>query len=46
VRRDLEKDVEALGTRLKFLNIAAVPIVVALSALGLAAARGGRRRNA
>lgn len=46
VRRDLEKDVEALGTRLKLLNIAAVPIVVALSALGLAAARGGRRRNA
>jgi ABC-type uncharacterized transport system involved in gliding motility auxiliary subunit len=46
VRRDLEKDVEALGTRLKLLNIAAVPILVALSALGLAAARGGRRRNA
>jgi ABC-type uncharacterized transport system involved in gliding motility auxiliary subunit len=46
VRRDLEKDVAALGTRLKLLNIAAVPILVALSALGLAAARGGRRRNA
>lgn len=46
VRRELEKDVGALGTRLKLFNIAAVPIVVALSALGLAAARGGRRRNA
>lgn len=45
VRRDLEKDVEALGTRLKFLNIAAVPLVVALSAAGLAAARGKRRRT-
>ncbi len=45
VRRDLEKDVEALGTRLKLINVAAVPLLVALSALGLAAARGGRRKN-
>ena len=45
VRRDLEKDVEALGTRLKLINIAAVPLLVVLSALGLAAARGGRRKN-
>ncbi|MGI9417611.1 MAG: Gldg family protein [Geminicoccaceae bacterium] len=36
VQRSLRQDVEALDTRLKFLNIWAVPLVIALIAVGLA----------
>ena len=36
VQRSLRQDVEALETRLKFLNIWAVPLVIALIAVGLA----------
>lgn len=36
VQRSLRQDVEALATKLKFLNIWAVPLVIALIAIGLA----------
>ena len=36
VQRSLRQDVEALATKLKFLNIWAVPLVIALIAVGLA----------
>ena len=36
VQRSLRQDVDALDTRLKFLNIWAVPVVIALIAIGLA----------
>jgi ABC-type uncharacterized transport system involved in gliding motility auxiliary subunit len=46
VRRELNRDVESLGARLKWLNIALIPFLVGLSAVGLAAARGRRARGA
>ena len=36
VQRSLHQDVEALATKLKFINIWAVPLVIALFAIGLA----------
>jgi hypothetical protein len=36
VQRSLREDVEGLATRLKFLNIWAVPLIIALAAIGLA----------
>ncbi|MGI9493433.1 MAG: GldG family protein [Geminicoccaceae bacterium] len=36
VQRSLRQDVEALATRLKFINIWAVPLVIAILAVGLA----------
>ncbi|MCC6675869.1 MAG: Gldg family protein [Phycisphaerales bacterium] len=45
VQLDLRKDVERLGVRLKFLNIAAVPLVVSALALGLGAYRVARRKS-
>jgi hypothetical protein len=39
VQRSLRQDVETLSTWVKALNIWAVPILVALFAIGLAAAR-------
>jgi ABC-type uncharacterized transport system involved in gliding motility auxiliary subunit len=44
VRLNLNKDIETLGTKLKFINIAAIPVVVSLGALGLGAIRSARRR--
>ena len=44
VRRNLDADIEALGTWLKALNIALVPIVLTLIALGIGVVR--RRRKA
>ncbi len=45
VRRDLDREIESLGTRLKLLNIAAVPAVVTLLALVLAWRRRRRPRE-
>lgn len=45
VQLDLRKDVERLGMRLKFINIAAVPLVVSALALGLGAYRVARRKS-
>ncbi len=42
VRRELDKDIEALGARVKFINIALVPLAVTIIALVLAM----RRRRA
>ena len=42
VQRSLRQDVEALETRLKFFNIWAVPLVIALIAIGLALFRQAR----
>jgi len=42
VRRDLDADIEALGNRVKVINIALMPVLVTLFALGLA----WRRRRA
>lgn len=46
VRLSLNKDIEGLGTRLKFINIGLIPVVVSLGALGLGAFRAARRRQA
>jgi ABC-type uncharacterized transport system involved in gliding motility auxiliary subunit len=46
VRRDLDASIEQLGTRLKIINIVAVPSLVALFAIGAAAWRNRRRRRA
>jgi len=42
VQRSLREDVDALATRLKFLNIWAVPLVIAIIAIGLALFRQAR----
>ena len=42
VRRDLDKDIDALGARLKFLNIALMPILITIAALLFA---GWKRRR-
>lgn len=39
----LRKDIETLGTKLKFINIAVMPVLVALAAVGLGAYRVSRR---
>ncbi len=44
VQLNLRRDVESLGTRLKILNTALVPTIVALGAIGLGAYRASRRR--
>jgi len=36
VRRELDEDIEALGTRIKVINIALMPVLVTLFALGMA----------
>ena len=45
VRRQLDADIDALGARLKFVNIAGVPLLVTLGALALLAWRARQRRN-
>lgn len=45
VNYNLRKDVEALGLRLKIINIAAAPLAVFLAAIGLAGFRAARRRR-
>lgn len=46
VRRQLDADIQSLGSTLKFVNIAAMPILVTLLALGLLAWRSRRRASA
>ncbi len=43
-RRSLDVDIEALGTRLKFINIALVPALLALGAIFLEIVRRRRLR--
>jgi ABC-type uncharacterized transport system involved in gliding motility auxiliary subunit len=44
VRRSLDADIESLGTRLKFLNIVLVPLLVTLVAVGFAVWQARRRK--
>ncbi|GAA0704341.1 Gldg family protein [Dokdonella soli] len=46
VRRQLDAEIESLGTRLKIVNIALMPILVTLAALAFAWWRNQRRRHA
>jgi ABC-type uncharacterized transport system involved in gliding motility auxiliary subunit len=46
VRRQLDAEIEALGTRLKLVNIVLMPLLVTFAALGFAWWRNQRRRNA
>ena len=46
VQHNLRKDIDALGDRLAFINIALVPLLVAIFAIGLAAFRRRRRARA
>src|SRR5262249_32860664 len=46
VQHNLRKDIDALGARLAFINIALVPLVVAVLAIVLAALRRRRRARA
>jgi ABC-type uncharacterized transport system involved in gliding motility auxiliary subunit len=46
VRRQLDADIQALGSRLKFINIAGVPLLVTLVAIGFAVLRARRRKEA
>jgi ABC-type uncharacterized transport system involved in gliding motility auxiliary subunit len=46
VRRGLDEEIEALGTRLKLLNIVAVPALLSVVALVALALRRRRRRRA
>ncbi len=46
VRRDLNRDVESLGARLKWANVLAIPLLVVASAVGLSSARSRQRRSA
>ncbi len=46
VQRDLDKDIDALGTRLKFINIALMPILITIAALLFAAWKRRKRAAA
>jgi ABC-type uncharacterized transport system involved in gliding motility auxiliary subunit len=46
VRRNLKKDIEGLGARLKWLNIGAIPLLVGLFAVGMGAWKSGRGKRA
>ena len=45
VQRNLNKDIEALERNVKIVNVAGIPVVIAIIALGLAATRYQRRRR-
>jgi ABC-type uncharacterized transport system involved in gliding motility auxiliary subunit len=45
VRHELRKDIESLGTKLKFLNIGLTPILIGLLALGLGTYKANRRKS-
>ena len=44
VQRDLRENVETLGSRVRFINVLAMPILVAFIAIGLAVLRYRRRK--
>lgn len=44
VKHSLRKDIDNLGTRLKFVNVGLMPIVVGVAAVGLGLWRASRRR--
>lgn len=46
VRRQLDEDIQALGGKLKFLNIAGVPLLLTFGALGFVGWRARQRRAA
>jgi ABC-type uncharacterized transport system involved in gliding motility auxiliary subunit len=46
VRRNLDADIDRLGTWLKVINIALVPVLLTILALGLAVVRGRRKTQA
>jgi len=46
VRRQLDADIQSLGAKLKFLNIAGVPLLLTLGALGFVFWRSRRRKEA
>ena len=43
MRRDLDKDIDALGARLKFIDIALMPILITIAALFFAAWKRRKR---
>ena len=45
VQHDLSRDIEALGMRLKFINIVLVPLLIVIAALGLGHLRRRRRER-
>jgi ABC-type uncharacterized transport system involved in gliding motility auxiliary subunit len=45
VRRSLDAEIESLGSRLKFLNIVLVPLLVTLAAVGFAMWQVRRRKS-
>jgi ABC-type uncharacterized transport system involved in gliding motility auxiliary subunit len=45
VKHDMQKDIESLGTTLKFVNIGLMPLLVILAAIGVAALRSNRKGN-
>ncbi|MEM7400886.1 MAG: Gldg family protein [Pseudomonadota bacterium] len=46
VRHKLDQDIEKLGTKLKFVNIGLVPIIISIFALILSYARSRKRKHA
>lgn len=44
VRRSLDVEIEGLGTKLKLLNIALIPVLIAIAAIGLAITRRSKLR--
>lgn len=45
VRRQLDADIDALGTRLKFINILLVPLLLVIAALGFVGWKSRRARG-
>ena len=45
VRRDLDRDIENLGTTLKLINIGLIPLLISLGAIGAVVLRARRRRK-
>lgn len=45
VKGSLRKDIEKLGTQLKFINIGLIPVLVSIGAVGLGAYRVSRRKS-
>jgi ABC-type uncharacterized transport system involved in gliding motility auxiliary subunit len=45
VRRNLDADIDRLGTRLKVINIALVPVLLTIAALGVVVVRRRKGRT-